>query len=439
MSKKPNPPFSPQGQLNQPLINWLEKAENIANFGVSDFDIKTGQSKWSQGLYRLTGFDPNDPPPSLDAFISWIFAEDHASVKQVFQQVIKDKGPGFIAFRHQETGGPIRYFEGTLEPEKDDKGTVVRIFGTIQEITMQKTIEENLLTNRLQFDQILDNLMEGCQILSHDWRYIYLNKTAARYGRNPVEALIGKRVIEVYPGFEQTPLYDLLNECMTRNIRKSAEIEFIYPNGDKAWFDFRIQPVSEGLFVLSNNITERKQTETLIHESEMRYRGLFDNMSEGFALCRMVFKNGKPEDFLYLDVNDKFSKLTGLKDVRGKLVSEVIPGIKDLDPELFIIYGRVVKTGIPEKFEIFVEALNLWFSISVYTPEKDHFVAIFDVINERKLAEFTLRFERDRFNKIASTVPGVIMSMRKNPEGLFSIPYASPKIADLFGIPKKEL
>ena len=127
-----------------------------------------------------------------------------------------------------------------------------------------------------------------------------------------------------------------------------------------------------------------------LRESEELYRSLFENMLNGFAYCRMLFDQGHPKDFIYLDVNSAFEKLTGLNDVVGKKVSEVIPGIQQSDPELFETYGRVASTGNPEKFELYVEALKQWFSVSVYSPEKEHFVAVFDVITERKLAEEAL-------------------------------------------------
>jgi PAS domain S-box-containing protein len=86
-------------------------------------------------------------------------------------------------------------------------------------------------------------------------------------------------------------------------------------------------------------------------------------------------------------VNSAFERLTHLKDVIGKKVTEVIPGIRESDPGLFDIYGRVASTAKPERFEMYVEALSTWFLISVYSPQKDHFIAIFDVITERKRAE----------------------------------------------------
>src|SRR5208283_3948217 len=109
----------------------------------------------------------------------------------------------------------------------------------------------------------------------------------------------------------------------------------------------------------------QRQAEQALHESEQHYRFLFDNMLNGYAHCKMIFEQNQPEDFIYLSVNNAFETLTGLKDVVGKKVSEVIPGIRESSPELFEVYGRVALSGIPERLETYVEALGMWFSISV--------------------------------------------------------------------------
>jgi PAS domain S-box-containing protein len=124
-----------------------------------------------------------------------------------------------------------------------------------------------------------------------------------------------------------------------------------------------------------------------LHESEESYSSLFENMFDGFAHCKMLYDNGVPYDLIHLKVNRQFTILTGLKDVIGKKISEVIPGIREANPELFEIFGRVATTGQSEKFETHVEALGIWFSISVYSTQKDHFVAVFQDVTERKRTE----------------------------------------------------
>jgi len=125
--------------------------------------------------------------------------------------------------------------------------------------------------------------------------------------------------------------------------------------------------------------------------SEERYRSLFENMLEGYAYCEMVLENGEYRDFVYLDVNPAFERLTGLTGVVGKRVTDVIPGIRESDPDLFELYGRVAFSGKPERVEIHVGALKIWFSLSVYSAGKGFFVAVFDNITERRKLEDQLR------------------------------------------------
>jgi diguanylate cyclase (GGDEF)-like protein/PAS domain S-box-containing protein len=169
------------------------------------------------------------------------------------------------------------------------------------------------------------------------------------------------------------------------------------------WFRITVDPVfaEDGNLMrfvhVMTDVTDRKRTEAALRVSETRYRSLFDNMLDGFAYCEMVFDdNGRPVDFVYLEVNHAFEQLTGLKDVAGKKVSEVIPGTQEVHPELLEIYGRVASTGRPERFEIEFQPLGIWLLISVYSTEKKKFVAVFENLTDRKQADKALKESENR-------------------------------------------
>jgi PAS domain S-box-containing protein len=114
---------------------------------------------------------------------------------------------------------------------------------------------------------------------------------------------------------------------------------------------------------------------------------VLEHMREGVLHGRMLYDDAMPSDFVFLYVNRGFQQQTGLGPVVGRRASEVIPGIRESDAGVFEILGRVASGGVPETFEKFIDGLGQWYSAQVYSPRPDHFVAIFNVVTGRKLAD----------------------------------------------------
>ncbi len=168
--------------------------------------------------------------------------------------------------------------------------------------------------------------------------------------------------------------------------------------------------------------------------SEGTYRSLFENMLNGFAYCRMLYRDGKPVDFVYLNVNTAFETHTGLKNVVGKRVTAVIPGILEADPTWLDAYSRVASTGLPEVFERYVNALKRWFHISAYSPKKDHFVSVFDDVTERKRAEEALREREAQLRTLGDNIPGgALYQLLSSPDGRNRYTYLSAGVQRIFG------
>jgi PAS domain S-box-containing protein len=187
---------------------------------------------------------------------------------------------------------------------------------------------------------------------------------------------------------------------------------YFFDNGNAdvitgAWLRFLVfAGIAAVVAYLSEHLSEDKK---ILQESEQKYRTLFENMLEGFAFCRMIYdSNGRPVDWVYLDVNAAFGQLTGLNDIRGKRILEVIPDIRKLNPELFDTYGRVATTGISEKFEIDFKPLKKLLRVSVFSPKKGYFVAVFEDISEQRQAEDEIRKARDFYLKVLDDFPNPI-------------------------------
>ena len=132
-------------------------------------------------------------------------------------------------------------------------------------INERKQAEEALLVSEARYRPLLDAMLEGCQIIGFDWRYLYVNDAVTQHGHQPKEILLGHTMMEVYPGIENTELFAALRRCMNGRTPQQMENEFAYPDGMKGWFELSIQPVPEGIFILSIDITRRKRAEETIH------------------------------------------------------------------------------------------------------------------------------------------------------------------------------
>jgi PAS domain S-box-containing protein len=296
-------------------------------------------------------------------------------------------------------------------PMVDTVGRLIGVLGIARDVTATRQARE-VLQERVQLQEQLEKTAAAVPGVIYTFK-LHLDGTASfPYASPGFEELAGFSPVKVrtHAADVFTRVYPDDQEQLNKTIAESArsmapwhyEFRVRHPDKGDIWVEGKSMPKSEpdgcitwhGFF---QDITERKRAEEALRESEATYRSLFDNMLNGFAYCRMLYEQDKPIDFIYLGINDAFVKLTGLQDVVGRKVTEIIPGIRESDSKLFEIYGRVALTGNPERFERYVEVLHDWYWISVYSPKREHFVAVFDVITERKRAEESLRQSEQRF------------------------------------------
>ncbi|HEY4688477.1 MAG TPA: cache domain-containing protein [Anaerolineae bacterium] len=148
--------------------------------------------------------------------------------------------------------------------------------------------------------------------------------------------------------------------------------------------------LSFGIGALRARTAHRRAEETL-RVSEERYRLLFDQMLDGFALHEIICdESGRPIDYRFLEVNPAFEQLTGLqaRDIVGKTVLQVLP---NLEPSWIDTYGRVALTGEPVHFENYTGELGKYYEVTAFSPKRGQFAIIFVDVTQRKQVEQEIR------------------------------------------------
>jgi len=120
---------------------------------------------------------------------------------------------------------------------------------------------EELRRSQKRFYEALDNMVEGCQIIGFEWRYVFLNKTIIKMFRKPKEDMIGKSCRDIFPLPEDDPAYIAMHECMEKRVPRHLARNIVNPVGQKEWINISILPIPEGIFVLTLNFTKQKKIE----------------------------------------------------------------------------------------------------------------------------------------------------------------------------------
>ena len=229
---------------NNPQPMWVFDSATFEFLAVNDAAIdKYGFSRQEFLSMTIKDIRPDEDIKDLINYVS------------VRNEKIIDSG----VWRHKLKNGKIilvEIYSHKIEFENRNARLVLS-----NDVTQRKIAEEALKNSEIRHRSTLENMQEGYQIIGFDWRYIYVNESVCRQAYKTKEELIGFTMMEKFPGIENTDMFKVLIRCMEERIPEIMENEFYFGNNNKGWFQLSIQPVPEGIFILSLDITERKKAE----------------------------------------------------------------------------------------------------------------------------------------------------------------------------------
>ena len=165
-------------------------------------------------LARMWGYDsPEDLIHSINniALQVYVNPEERNEFLRIMNEDNEVHGFEFQAYRKD---GGVLWVQESVRTVRDTNGEPLYFEGMVRDISAVKQGEEFLRRSEDRYRRTLNNMLEGCQIIDYDWRYIYVNDTAAIQGRHQPEEMLMRSMMELYPGVEKTEMFAALQLCM---------------------------------------------------------------------------------------------------------------------------------------------------------------------------------------------------------------------------------
>jgi PAS domain S-box-containing protein len=346
----------------------------------------------SPACVTVTGYKSEEFAANPDLWIQMVVPEDRERVIARVRKVLAGMDVPPMEHRIIRKDGELRWVRCTIILFRDASGKLLSYDGVIRDITERKRVEQDIQDEKAFSDSLIHSLPDIFYLIDQQGSLLRWSRKGAELLGLSEEEMTGANVL-AFIHEEDRPLISRKIKEAFETGSAETEARMLMKNGIRHYLltatrietQYGVNVIGVGV-----DITERKLAGDALKESEERYRYLFDNMLEGYAHCRMLFENDTPTDLVYLSVNKAFERITPLQNVVGKKITELIPGIRETNPELFEVYGRVSLSGRTEKFETYVAAWGMWLSVTAYSSSKGYFVAVFDDITERKRAEGAL-------------------------------------------------
>lgn len=195
---------------------------------------------------------------------------------------------------------------------------------------------------------VFDNMLEGVQVINQDWQYVYLNDAIVRQGKSTREKLLGHSMMESYPGIEHTEVFSNIKTCMLERTPCQMINEFTFNDGTRGWFDLRMEPVDDGVLIMSFDITKQKHLERQLlrfnealeekvrartrelQESLEREKALNDMKSAFVSMASHEFRTPLSSILLSANLITKYAE-KGEPDKQDKHIERIRGAVKQLN------------------------------------------------------------------------------------------------------------
>jgi len=382
----------------------------------------------SEGCSSVTGYSSKEFLEGKVHFSHITCKEDQEQVWTDTQKGVQLKKPFSIAFRITDKTGSIKYLSAVGQGIFDRNGNLEALEGIITDITDQKETEILLRKNDAKNKALLDALPDTMFIQDYEGNYMDYYAPESEKLQIPIEEVIGKNMKDILPPEVHSKYQKIFKKV--RDTQKLQLLEYTLDgkNGSTI-YECRIAPLNQhALLTIVRDITQRKQTEQELQNSEGKNRSILEAMPDMLLII--------DEQGTYLDVNapDASLLVAPKEEMLGANIADFLPEV--LVTEIMAAFRQAKKTETPQiiEFEIPFNKVIKFFEARIVVKDKKSFLVIARDITERKQIESNL-FIKNR--ALASAGNGILITDAKLPDR--PIIYANNAFFGMTGYPSDEV
>ncbi|EFH84359.1 PAS domain S-box protein [Ktedonobacter racemifer] len=326
-------------QMSEAQVQLALKASGV---GMWDWNLLTDELIWTDQKRALFGLSP-EIPISDERFLETLHPDDRERTHQRNMQAIAEKKEYNKDYRTIWPDGSVHWLTDRAQVICDETGKPTRVVGATLDITELKHKEEELQEAKDEVTTILESITDAFLCLDSQWRYSYLNQRMETYLGKKREEVLGKEMWKVVPMLLGTIFEDRYRTAMAT--QQATHFEAFHPAFQR-WVETYVYPQPDGLSIYFHDISERKQIEEALRESEARFRLLMESNIIGIITTD---RNGN-----ILEANAAFLSLLGYTQedlATGQMKWDIIttPQTRARDTETI---EEALRTGVAQPYEI---------------------------------------------------------------------------------------
>lgn len=421
----------------------LADAQRTAHLGNWEWDLMSGEEQCSEEAYRILDIEPpKNLTPLHEIFERALHPEDYHELMDAIERAIYKSTPYRSTFRIVWRDGSIHYIQGFGKAVTDERGKVLRIVGTVQDITELKLFENALRESEAKFRSIFESTRAGIMLLRTNGRFQMVNPALCDMLGYDDSELLTMQLSQVLHPDEYLNCVDTFNQLLDGSIKLiQAEKSFLHKQGRVIWAATNISLIhnadGKAMYAIGllQDITKEKHAEQALLESQRRYKTLATASPAGLFETDV---NG-----VYTYVNEQVCHILGLS--QDEILGINWIDILFLEEHAHTLFEwercQIQHTHFRMEYRLQRNTEIIWV-LGQIAPLFDQngnlqgYVGTLTDITKRKQMEEQLRAAETKYHTLVEQIPAVTYICDLG--GGWRVRYISPQIEELTGFTVQE-